>query len=50
MVFVRAQQMTELIVWFAFSDSGRWCHDKYCMHKFVVVQLIALFDRVEFLG
>src|SRR5262245_27522821 len=27
--FVRAQQMAELIVWCAFSDSGGWCHDKY---------------------
>src|SRR5262249_40150625 len=50
MIFVRQQQMTELIIWSTFSDSGWWCHDEYPMHKFVVVQLITLFNRVEFLG
>jgi len=48
--FVRAQQMAELIVWFAFSDGGWWCHDKYPVYKFVVVQLVTLLDSVEFLG
>jgi hypothetical protein len=42
--------MTELIIWSAFSDSGWWCHDEYPVHKFVVVQLVTFFDRVEFLG
>jgi hypothetical protein len=37
MVFVRTQQMAELIVWCAFSDSRWWYHDKYPMYKFVVV-------------
>jgi hypothetical protein len=42
--------MAELIVWFAFSDGGWWCHDKYPVYKFVVVQLVTLLDSVEFLG
>jgi hypothetical protein len=50
LLFVGAQQMAKLIVWFTFSDGGWWCHNKYPMHKFVVVQVVTLFGSVEFLG
>jgi hypothetical protein len=42
--------MAKLIVWFAFSNRGWWRHDKYSVYEFVVIQLVTLLDRVEFLG